>query len=124
MKKVVAYTLLFFYMSSGFKPFVPAVFNYISKTFWEISHRNHVKNMTGRVNLLVELADMAKHNNPKPSNAPQPDSVKQSSGSLCVVPKFNYVFSFNRFSEKLFSHYFSSAGVVFLSITAPPPKAA
>ncbi len=124
MKKVIVYTLLFFYMACSLKPVLPAVFNYVSKTFWELSHRNHVKNMTGRVNLLLELADMAKHNNPTQNNTPQPDAFKVSSGSFCVVPKSNYSFSLNQFTEKYFSHCLSSVRLVFRQINVPPPKEA
>lgn len=109
-------------MASVLKPFAPVIFDYITKTVWQISHRNHVKNMTGRVNWLIELADMAKHNNPKQNNTPQPDASKVSSGSFCVIPKFNYTFSFNHTGERYFSNYLSSVSLVFIQITAPPPK--
>lgn len=125
MKKLIAITLILIHAYSFVKPHVPVIFNYISKTIWEISHNYKIKNMSQRTNILVLLKDMAKHNSPKQSNTPQPDSINQSSFSfLCLIPKYNHSFSFDE-TEKEFSHYYlGNIPLVFRKNTTPPPKVA
>lgn len=125
MKKLIVYTFLFFYSASFIKPFVPAIVRYVSITVWKISHTNHIKNIDGRINLLVELADIAKHNNPKQENNPQPDSFKSSSEPFfCIVPKFNYNFLCSEYFEKYFQHDLSNLPSAFHRNATPPPKVA
>lgn len=125
MKKLIIHTLLVFYLFSFAKPFAPAIFNSISKYLWEVSHKKAVEKMDGRVNLLVVLADMAKHNSPKSNNTPQPDTYKASSGSfLSIVSKYNYNFALNEITTKYFSHNSDFFHSVFQKYTTPPPKVA
>ncbi len=123
MKKYLVYTFIFFYMASYLKPFIPSLCNVVSKQMWVIQHQHKVKNLEGRVNMLDVLTDMAKHNNPKPDNTPQPDSFKQVSIVFAgVIPQINQVVFFNTKPEIQFAHYISTIGLDFSTLSTPPPK--
>ena len=112
-------------MASFIKPFAPAIFNYISKKVWEHSHNSHVEKMSGRVNILSILADMAKQTSTQNNTTPNPDATK-SAGSFfaCIIPRLNFGFCANEILEKYFAHYTFNNQIVFLKNTTPPPKSA
>lgn len=125
MKKLISITLIFFFIFSIVKPCIPFAFNYISKKVWEISHNYKVRNISPRTNFLVVLKDMAKNNNPKPTNPPQPDSINQSSFSfLCLISKNSCSFSLDETSKEFFPYCFGNIPLVFRRNTSPPPKVA
>lgn len=125
MKKIIALTLIFYYLYSFAYPYVPVICNFISKTVWEHSHKERVKNLSPRTNILIVLKDMAEHNSPKKSNVPISDSLIPNSFSyLETISKID----FSRFlfvsNRKLFSYFLQDVSLIFRNNPAPPPKLA
>lgn len=123
MKKFISISLIFLYSFTSVAPFVPVILTAVSKVCWEFSHARTMKKMSPRTNFLVVLNDMAKHNNPKQTNTPQPVSINQSANFiLCLIPKFNYFFSLNESLRKFFQYSPDHLALVFGENTTPPPK--
>lgn len=79
--------------------------------------------MSGRVNFLGTLADMAKHNNPKQTETPTPDGTKSASGSFSfIVPKLIGSFYCSEVLEKYSTNYLFNNEIIFKQNTTPPPK--
>ena len=123
MKKVIALTLIIYYLYSFAYPYVPVICNFISKTIWEHSHKEKVKNLSPRSSILIVLKDMAENNSPKKSNIPISDSLISSSFSylevLCKIDFSIFLFESNR---KLFIDYLEDLSLIFRNNPAPPPK--
>ena len=123
MKKVIALTLIFYYLYSFAYPYVPVICNFISKTIWEHSHKEKVKNLSPRTNILIVLKDMAEHNSPQKPNVPASDSLIPSSFSyLEVLTKFEFSIFLLESNRKLFCGYLEDVSLIFRNNPAPPPK--
>ena len=123
MKKVIALTLIIYYLYSFAYPYAPVIYNFISKTIWEHSHKERVNNLSPRTNILIVLKDMAERNSPNKSNIPISDSFISSSFSylevLCKIDFSMFLFESNR---KLFIDYLEDLSLIFRNNPAPPPK--
>ncbi len=123
MKKIIALTLIFYYLYSFAYPYVPVIYNFISKTIWEYSHKEKVKNLSPRTNILLVLKDMAEHNSPQKSNVPISDSLIPSSFSyLDDFSKIDFSIFLFKSNRKLFSNYLEKSSLIFRNNPAPPPK--
>ncbi|MEO8086000.1 MAG: hypothetical protein ABI763_04220 [Bacteroidota bacterium] len=124
MKKNIAQILIFFYLGSFATPFAPAILEYAAKKVWTISHEQHIKNLDDRFNLLNELAEMAKHNNPKKNNSPDPNSMsKMMCSFIFIVPELNCSFKDQMHSMDYPTDHSFSVPFTFSQINIPPPKA-
>ena len=122
MKKVIAIVLIFYYLYSFTYPYVPVIYNFISKTIWENSHKERVNNLSPRTNMLIVLKDMVEHNSPKKSTIPISDSLISSSFSyLEVLSKIDFSIFLFESNRKLFIYYLDNVSLIFKNNPAPPP---
>lgn len=104
---------------------MPYAFDFVAKKVWQYSHSKKVNKMRGHVNLLQVLADMAKHNNPKPVDNNPLDASKTAGNSAAeVASAFPIVFTNNIPRQNYFSQYKEHLYLVFHRHDTPPPRLA
>lgn len=122
MKKVIALVLFFYYLYSYTYSYVPVIYNFLSKTIWENSHKERVNNLSPRTSMLIVLKDMAEHNSPKKSTIPISDSLISSSFSyLEVLSKIDFSMFLFESNRKLFIFYLDNVSLMFKNNPTPPP---
>lgn len=122
MKKVIALVLFFYYLYSYTYSYVPVIYNFLSKTIWENSHKERVNNLSPRTSMLIVLKDMAENNSPKKSTIPISDSLISSSFSyLEVLSKIDFSMFLFESNRKLFIFYLDNVSLMFKNNPTPPP---
>jgi len=104
---------------------MPYAYDFLAKKVWQYSHTKKVNQLQGHVNLLQVLADMAKHNNPKPVDNNPLDAFKTAGNSAAeVASAFSIVFTNNIPQQNYFSQYTEHLYLVFHRHDTPPPRVA
>ena len=125
MKKIIAYSLIFIYSFMVVKPVVPYAYDFVAKKVWAYSHCKQIKEMNVHMNILEALADMAKHNNPKPVDDNPFETYKTSgNNAFDVASTFSISLVNDIPAPGYFSHYMEHLYFVFQRNDTPPPRLA